>query len=205
MGTSNPPPPDRESPSATPKPAEPAACGRVVSPGEYERFLAVFTLAQGRLQSYIRSLVHDRAAADDVFQTTALELWQKFSAGAEINDFTAWSLGVARHKVLHYWRSKRRDRLVLSDDVLTTLADVSLEVIEEADDRHDALLACVEALPDRQRQLMTLFYGEQWPAEAIAAQWNRSVHTVYKALKLLRKTLQTCIEARIAPAGPAQL
>jgi RNA polymerase sigma-70 factor (ECF subfamily) len=164
----------------------------------------VFTLAQGRLQSYIRSLVHDRAAADDVFQTTALELWQKFSAGTEIIDFTAWSLGVARHKVLHYWRSKRRDRHVFSDDVLSSLADTSLAVIEEADDRHDALLACVESLPDRQRQLVTLFYGEQWPAEAIAAQWNRSVHAVYKALKLLRKTLLTCIEGRLAHAGPYQ-
>jgi RNA polymerase sigma-70 factor (ECF subfamily) len=175
MGSNGPPPHD---------------CDAVATPGEYERFLAVFTLAQGRLQSYIRSLVHDRAAADDVFQTTALELWQKFSAGTEINDFTAWSLGVARHKVLHYWRSKRRDRHVFSDDVLSSLADASL--------------ACVESLPDRQRQLVSLFYGEQWPAEAIAAQWNRSVHAVYKALKLLRKTLLTCIEARLAPAGPSQ-
>lgn len=189
MGSNGPPPHDRDA---------------VAAPGEYERFLAVFTLAQGRLQSYIRSLVHDRTAADDVFQTTALELWQKFSAGTEINDFTAWSLGVARHKVLHYWRSKRRDRHVFSDAVLSSLADASLDVIKEADDRHDALLACVESLPDRQRQLVSLFYGEQWPAEAIAAQWNRSVHAVYKALKLLRKTLLTCIEARLAPAGPSQ-
>lgn len=169
---------------------------------DYERFLTCFMLAQDRLQSFIRALVHDRTAADDVFQTTSLELWRRYHSFQPDGDFTAWALGIARHKVLHYWRSLRRDRHVFSDSVLSHLADLTLEMVEDSDPRQAALAACVELLPHRQRQLITLFYEQQKPAADIAIEWKRSVHAVYKALKVLRRSLLACIEGRLSGSQP---
>jgi len=45
---------------------------------QYESFLAHYSLAQTQVQAFIRSLVHDRTAADDVYQATSLALWRKF-------------------------------------------------------------------------------------------------------------------------------
>jgi RNA polymerase sigma-70 factor (ECF subfamily) len=45
-----------------------------------------------------------------------------------------------------------------------------------------------------------MFYGQQLPAEQIAATWGRTVHAVYKALKVMRRSLLDCVERRLAAA-----
>ena len=166
--------------------------------GLYEAFLAHFSRGQPQVQAFIRSLVHDRASADDVFQATSLTLWRKFSSFRSDAEFVPWALGIARNEVLHHWRSRRRDRLVFSEAVLTQLADVALSVANEVDPRQEALEACIEKLPERQRQLVTLFYGQQLPAETIAVSWDRTVHAVYKALKVMRRNLMDCVDRTLA-------
>ena len=168
--------------------------------GRYEAFLGHFARGQAQVMAYIRSLVHDRTAADDVFQTTCLTLWRRFDTFREGEPFVPWALGIARHEVLHHWRSRRRDRLVFSESVLSQLADMAIGLADEADPRQEALEACVQSLSDRQRQLVSMFYGQQLPAEQIAASWDRTVHAVYKALKVMRRSLLDCVERRLAAA-----
>lgn len=166
--------------------------------GRYEAFLTHFTRVQTQVLAYVRALVHDRSAADDVFQATSLTLWRRFESFREGEPFLPWALGVARHEVLHYWRSRRRDRLVFSEAALARLADTAASLATEADPRQRALEACIEGLPERQRQLVTLFYGHRLPAEQIALTWDRTVHAVYKALKVMRRGLLECVEQRLA-------
>lgn len=167
----------------------------------YEEFLGLFSRSQSRVQAYIRSLVPDATHADDVFQATSLVLWRSFDTFDREKDFLPWALGVARHQVLMFWRTKRRDRHVFSESLLATLADDALDSEERATDRQRALDACVEGLPPRQRELIRMFYGENKSADTIAASWDRTVHAVYKALKVMRKSLLECVERRRAAEG----
>lgn len=164
----------------------------------YEAFLSQFTRIQSEVLAYVRALVHDRAAADDVFQSTSLTMWRRFDAFREGEPFLPWALGIARHEVLHYWRTRRRDRLVFGEAALARLADMAAAIAAEADPRQRALEACVKKLPDRQRQLVALFYGQRLPADQIAASWGLTVHAVYKALKVMRRGLLECVEKRLA-------
>jgi RNA polymerase sigma-70 factor (ECF subfamily) len=165
---------------------------------QYESFLAHYSLAQTQVQAFIRSLVHDRTAADDVYQATSLALWRKFPTFRADAEFLHWALGVARKEVLLYWRSRRRDRLVFSEAVLSQLADVAHELSLDADPRQEALVACMEKLSARQRQLFDLFYGQRRSADAIAVSWDRTVHAVYKALKVMRRNLMDCVDRTLA-------
>lgn len=167
----------------------------------YEEFLTHFTRVQGAVLAYIRSLVHDPAGADDVFQTASLTLWRRFDSFHRGEPFLPWALGIARHEVLHYWRSRRRDRLVFSEAALAHLADAAVGVADEADQRQEALEACVKGLPERQRQLVAMFYDQRLPADQIAAAWGRTVHAVYKSLKVLRRSLLDCVERRLVADG----
>jgi RNA polymerase sigma-70 factor (ECF subfamily) len=167
----------------------------------YEEFLALFYRNQSRVQAYIRSLVPDAAHADDVFQATSLVLWRSFETFDKTRDFLPWALGVARHQVLMFWRTKRRDRHVFSEALITTLADDALGRAATTTDRQRALDACVEGLPPRQRDLVRMFYGENKSADTIAASWDRTVHAVYKALKVMRKSLLECVERRLVTEG----
>lgn len=170
-------------------------------PGVYEAFLGLYSKEQGRIQAYIRSLVPDPTDADDLFQKTSLVMWRSFASFDRDKPFLPWALGVARHQVLVHWRTRRRDRHIFSESFLTTLADELGERLTGEGpsliDRQRALDACVEQLPPRQQELVRRFYGNNEQAGTIAASWNRSVHAVYKALKVMRKGLQACIEERL--------
>lgn len=174
----------------------------------YEAFLGLYSREQARIQAFIRSLVPDPADADDLFQKTSLVMWRSFATFDREKPFLPWALGVARHQVLVHWRTRRRDRHVFSEAFLVTLADEMTErlVVEGAGgptlaDRQRALDACVAQLPPRQQELIQRFYGGKEQATAIAASWGRSVHAVYKALKVMRKTLEECVERRLAALG----
>jgi len=165
---------------------------------DYELFLSLFTKSQGRLQAFIRTLVHDPAQADDVFQSTSLVLWRSFAAFRRDAEFLPWAIGTARHQVLVHWRSRRRDRLVFSEALLADLADTTEAAIDTAEARMAALEACIASLSDRQRELIRLFYGENEAADAIAKRWDRTVHAVYKALKVMRKALFDCVSRKLS-------
>jgi RNA polymerase sigma-70 factor (ECF subfamily) len=164
---------------------------------DYETFLGHYARSQSRLQAFIRALVPDPTHADDVFQATSLALWRSFATFRREADFTAWAIGVARHQVLMHWRTRRRDRHVFSEALLADLADTAVTMLDEAEARQRALDACVETLPERQRDLIRRFYGADESAATIAAAWNRTVHAVYKALKVMRRGLLECVERRL--------
>lgn len=160
---------------------------------DYELFLALFTRCQGRIQAFIRTLVHDPTQADDVFQATSLVLWRSFATFRRDAEFLPWALGTARHQVLLHWRTRRRDRHVFSEALLADLADSTEAALETSAARMAALEACITGLSERQRELLRMFYGENQRAEKIARHWGRTVHAVYKALKLMRKALFDCV------------
>jgi RNA polymerase sigma-70 factor (ECF subfamily) len=184
-------------------PPDPATRRSGDSTDSYEEFLGLFSRNQARVQAYIRSLVPDAAHSDDVFQATSLVLWRSFETFDRGKEFLPWALGVARHQVLMFWRTKRRDRHVFSESLIATLAEESLGRVATITDRQRALDACVESLPPRQQDLIRMFYGENKSADAIAASWDRTVHAVYKALKVMRKSLLECVERRLAAEGLA--
>jgi len=166
------------------------------STADYELFLALFTKCQGRIQAFIRTLVHDPTQADDVFQATSLVLWRSFATFRRDAEFLPWALGTARHQVLLHWRTRRRDRHVFSEALLADLADSTAAAVESAEARLAALEGCIAGLPERQRDLVRMFYGENQSAAAIAERWGRTVHAVYKALKVMRRALFDCVSRK---------
>ncbi len=165
---------------------------------QYEEFLRLFTRDQFCVLAYIRALIYDSAAANDVFQETSLVLWRSFPSFRPEAEFAPWAIGVARHQVLKYWRGQSRDRLVFSETLLLDLADDAASLASEMPPRQAALDECVQHLSGRQQGLIRMFYGENQSAGAIAATWDRSVHTVYKSLKVMRRSLLECVERKIA-------
>ncbi|NCA11018.1 sigma-70 family RNA polymerase sigma factor [bacterium] len=167
------------------------------STADYELFLALFTKCQGRIQAFIRTLVHDPSQADDVFQATSLVLWRSFATFRRDAEFLPWALGTARHQVLLHWRTRRRDRHVFSEALLADLADSTTAAVESAEARLAALEGCIAGLSERQRDLVRMFYGENRSAAMIAERWGRTVHAVYKALKAMRRTLFECLSRKL--------
>jgi RNA polymerase sigma-70 factor (ECF subfamily) len=166
--------------------------------GTYDQFLRLFTGDQQRLLAYILALVHDREEAQEIFQETSLVLWKAFPTFRPGEEFLPWALGIAKHQMLKIRRSRKRDRHVFGEELMTMLAEEAAAMAPEIAPREQALAECMKRLTDRQRQLIEWFYGQGLAAGQIAGRWDRSIHAIYKALKILRRILLECIERKLA-------
>jgi RNA polymerase sigma-70 factor (ECF subfamily) len=164
----------------------------------YDRFLLLFTRYQHNLLAYILALVHDRDDAQEIFQETSLVLWKAFPTFRMGAEFLPWAVGIARHQVLRQRRTRKKDRHIFSEELMSILADEAAAMAREIAPRQQALAECIKRLTSRQRQLIEWFYGKELVAGQIAERWNQSIHAVYKALKVLRRVLLECIERKLA-------
>lgn len=173
-------------------------------PELYETFVRLFAQDSRRLYAYILAFEHDRVAADEVFQETSLILWREFPKFRPGAPFLPWATAISFNQLRKYWRQRKRDRRLFNDALLDQLAEDVARLGEELDERRLALSECLQKLPARDRQLIDLYYGSaptdgpKATAEVVAAQWGRSVHTVYKGLQRVRGMLMDCIEQRVA-------
>src|ERR1700722_13773320 len=95
---------------------------------------------QSQLFGYIHSLVRDLNDADDVFQQTAVVLWNKFAEFDRQRSFVAWAWGVARFEVANFLRSRNRQRLYFTDALNLLLIEAQVDLTPpEMDDRRAAL------------------------------------------------------------------
>jgi RNA polymerase sigma-70 factor (ECF subfamily) len=180
----------------------------VGQPGNAE-FAELLRASQSRLYGYIHSLVRDLNDADDLFQQTTLILWKKFAEFDREASFFSWACGIARFEVVNFLRARGRQRLYFSDELTLQLIEAQAELDDdEAEDRREALAACVDALRERDRDLLVAcYYKGPSTIPEVAQRSGRSPHSVYNSLRRIRRALFECIGRRLAqglrPGGSA--
>jgi RNA polymerase sigma-70 factor, ECF subfamily len=154
-----------------------------------------------RVYAYIRRLVHDEHAAEDLTQDVFMSIHQSLARYDPARDLRPWVFTIATNKLRDYWSSRRfRDerRAVGVDEDGETLFEpiaprANPRELLEAGELSQAVAAAVEGLPEGLRTTLLLRYHEQLSFEEIARLLERSEVAVRKrysrALELLRETL----------------
>jgi RNA polymerase sigma-70 factor (ECF subfamily) len=153
---------------------------------------------QDRLYAYILALLADPVAAEDVLQETNLAATERLAEAAEINDFTAWLFGVARHQVQDFRRRQARERLQFGDELLDLLAVEAPAATGDLPKRQQALRGCLAELPADQRELILRRYAPGASVQRLAAELQRTVGVVSQTLYRIRIALWHCIQGRLA-------
>jgi len=164
---------------------------------KYERFLELFSRHQHQILALIRVLVPDYATSQDVFQDTSLELWRSFDSYRAGAPFLPWAAIIAKRQVIRSWRKKHSVQTGFSEELLESLTTEFVEESEVFEQRRIALRTCVRQLPSRQQELLKRFYLDSETVAEISLTWHRSVHGIYKALKVVRKTLADCVTKKL--------
>jgi RNA polymerase sigma-70 factor (ECF subfamily) len=162
-----------------------------------EEFMELFTRHAPWLRGYVLSQISNWADAEEVLQDTNSVLWRKFPQFVSGTDFFAWAFQIARNEVLHYRRSKTRERVRFGDEFVAVIADEALAMAGEFEDLREALVYCLSKLPDKDRRLLEERYRQGATAESVAKLILRSAAAVYKGLGRARKLLLTCIERQL--------
>ena len=172
-------------------------------PQIHEEFLTLFTANEPAIRAYVRRLVPTRHDAADVMQGVSLVLWKKFRELDQTDDFRKWSFGVARYETLAWLRDKARDRLVLAEDVLNTVAHESSRDEERLSAQREALEGCLEKMPEEQRTVILAAYAPDVGIQDVAKQSGRTVAAFYQWLHRMRLRLLECTRRTLQTEGLA--
>lgn len=164
--------------------------------GQTDAFDELVVRYRDGLFRFLLRFVGNRAAADDLFQETFLQVHQSASTFDTAKRFKPWIFTIAANKARdHLRRSKRRSTVPLSapvrgaaDDSGGTFVDLLKDPLPMPDDRAqvretaDLVRAVVEALPDHLREVLLLAYFEQFAYKEIAEMLGIPLGTVKSRL-----------------------
>lgn len=153
------------------------------------------------LETFIRGLIRDRDARDDVLQATAEQVSRQFDEYDRSRPFSAWIIGIARYRVLAHYRDTRRDRLRFNEDAIEMLSNAAGAVSAEWDDRKEALEVCLNKLQPQHRKLICLRYVDDMLPAALAEKIGSTANAVSAMIRRIRLALAQCIEQRLSDGG----
>jgi len=103
---------------------------------------------------------------------------------------------------VRYSRQKyARSKVIFDQDIVDVVAQTAGGMVDELDERHEALAICLQRLHPRDRGLLIARYEPGGTVEEAARRSGRTVQTAYKALARLRKLLLDCVSTRLAREG----
>jgi RNA polymerase sigma-70 factor, ECF subfamily len=149
------------------------------------------------LYRLILCMVRSPSDAEDLFQQTAITMWDKFREFEPGSDFFAWVSAIARNKVRDFVKSKARQRVYFTDEVIDKLA--AEEDSPAADEgRLQALIDCRSKLSRSDQSLLTACYGSGKTVVEVARSNQCSPGSIYSNLWRIRRALYACIQRAIA-------
>ncbi|MDA1275703.1 MAG: sigma-70 family RNA polymerase sigma factor [Verrucomicrobia bacterium] len=158
------------------------------------------TLMKGRTRISAAAwvVVHDAHAAEDIFQNVALKAMTREVVFESEGAVLSWAFITARREGIDWLRRHRNKSACLDTDILELL---EREWVAKAHHlggaRVDALRDCLEALPEKSRQLLRLRYYEGYSCDEVAGKLGLGLNAIYKRVSRLHQDLKECIELRL--------
>ena len=170
----------------------------IASVREMARF---WVQSQSIISAYITANVIDLHHAEDLVQEVAQIVAEKFGEFDRQRSFVSWALGIARNRVLKYYRTRARDRLILGEAALQKLEGALESVEQEVEERRIALRVCLEQIRGRRREVLEMRYGQNAKIADIAQRFSMSADGVFVMLHRIRAALYGCIRRQLAREG----
>lgn len=152
------------------------------------------------LMVYLRSLVRDEAAVDDLYQEAMVVAWRRLDKCDLDRPFGPWLRGIASKLVLAHYRKQKTDPIVLQEAILNVVdrhfENINLLAGDTWDDKVAALRECIDALPKRQRSVIGGRYFDGLSAAEVAERFELSLEACKKRLQRGRTMLADCLKTK---------
>jgi RNA polymerase sigma-70 factor (ECF subfamily) len=154
------------------------------------------------LLGYIRALVRDWDAAEDVFQEVCVIVLNKRDALVAGDGLKAYFRTTARHAALALLEKRGRAPATLSPELLDAFERAwSRAPSEQSSAKMELLQDCVRQLPPRSRQLLALRYEAQLTGQALGDKIGSTAESAYVALSRIHRALKNCVTQRSMTGG----
>jgi len=142
-----------------------------------DEFETLLESSRTAVERWLKARIGNRADAEDVLQDTCLAAFQGFSGLKNKASFLPWILGIARRKCADWYRAQAKSRVILMEN----LPDQAASAPDES-----AVEETLDALPERDRQMLRLFYQEMLSQKQISVQLHIPEGTVKSRMNAAR-------------------
>ena len=144
-----------------------------------------------RLCKHAYCYTQDLDISKDIVQDSWTVIMRKMGSLRDPNSFGSWTLRIVTRKSLDYLNKSSRER----DKLKTIYKENSPEVpIDSRASDLEKLKAAIKELPPNQRQVLQLFYTEEYSLKEISAILVLSKGTVKSRLYHAREKLKTILK-----------
>ncbi|MHC4694320.1 MAG: RNA polymerase sigma factor [Planctomycetota bacterium] len=161
--------------------------------GDKDAFEELFEQFQPRLRYYVRRLDQTGTNTEDILQEVWLTVLRKISKLKEAKSFRTWLYKIARNTVYGRFR-KKHHFAPLNEAELSLQIDPDEEELPRygAEKIHEAL----NNIQVQHREVLTLFFLERMPYQAIAEVVGCNIGTVKSRIHYAKQSLRKALESR---------
>lgn len=162
-------------------------------------FVKLLAEHERRLQHYVRILVPNSAAADDILQESKIAMWQHFQKFEEGTNFNAWAHRFVFNRVLAYRKRKGRDNdlHIFTDAFYEMLDEKYSKEADRVELKIESLQTCINKLEKDQKTMLKMRYFEKAEIEEVANKIGKTVTAAYRSLSRVRVALRECVNRNL--------
>lgn len=154
----------------------------------FERLLPAY---RRRVFGLAYSILGDRAGAEDLAQEVFVKLWQALPRYDGRAKLSTWVYAITRNAAISALRARRRVASLADPAVAAEAEEIAASPARQPEDI--ALRRAVDALPDKQRRAVTLYYLDERPVEEVAEMMGLPANTVKTHLHRARANLASAL------------
>ena len=152
------------------------------------------------LMVYLRSLINDEAAVDDLFQETMVVAWRRMDDCDLSRPFGPWLRGIASRLVMAHFRKKKKLPVLLDEKLLERIDEkfesINAQVGDTWEEKLQELEQCIEALPVKYHDVIRVRYLDDTTSHAAAEKLNLSREGCKKRLQRARGRIADCLKRK---------
>jgi RNA polymerase sigma-70 factor (ECF subfamily) len=161
--------------------------------GDEAAFAELVERYQPRLRYYLRKMLRDAEAAEDLLQEVWLDVFRGAARLADTGAFRAWIYRISRNRAFRVLRKRRVEYQPIED---LELPDPSAEVSPFEAENAACVHAGLDVLAPAHREVLVLRYIEEMSYEEIARVTGCQVGTVRSRLHYGRHALREVLERK---------
>ncbi|TWU30463.1 sigma-70 family RNA polymerase sigma factor [Bythopirellula polymerisocia] len=159
-----------------------------------ERFVELLGAHERELIAYVYALTMNWNDAQEIMQRVRIRLWQQFDSYDEAKPFGAWARAVSYYLVLAFRKEKSRQREYFAEAVLELVSETYERGVDQAVQRREALMKCLDKLSAEQRGVVDRCYANNEKIVDVAQQMGITSGALRQSLFRIRKSLQDCVQ-----------
>jgi len=154
-----------------------------------------------RIRLYASKVAPRPDMAEDIAQKAFLMALKSIETFDPTRDFALWMQGIVRNVARQEWERLAIRSRVERDGLAGYLEELAARAEPEnpIDERWlKALRGCVDKLPDRSREIVSLHYSMGMSCRDVADKVGTSVNAVKMAMVRIRGALRGCVQGKLA-------